>query len=107
MKLPRSTYQSIVKVRDDTVVEQALEALVSKHPAIGFWSCYYRLRNKGYVWNHKRVRRVYRKLNLNIRRKPKKRLPERAIKFKHSLVLTFPASAGLQPVFHRMITFMT
>jgi len=77
VKLPRSTYEYTLKIRDDTAVEEALTSLVSKHPAIGFWSCHYRLRNKGCTWNHKRIRRVYRKLNLNIRRKPKKRLPER------------------------------
>lgn len=59
------------------MVEDALEALVQRHPAIGFWQCFYRLRIRGNVWNHKKVRRIYRKMNLNIRRKPKKRLPER------------------------------
>lgn len=51
--------------------------MVTKHPSIGFWQSYHRLRNRGEAWNHKRVRRVYREMNLNIRRKPKKRLPER------------------------------
>ena len=55
----------------------ALEALVQKHATIGFWKCYYRLRRKGYECNHKRVYRVYKLLKLNIRRKRKRRLPER------------------------------
>ena len=41
----------------------------------GFGLCFLYLRNvKGYVWNHKRVYRIYRELELNLRIKPKKRL---------------------------------
>ena len=35
------------------------------------------LRNAGYPWNHKRVRRLYRELGLNLRIKPKKHFPKR------------------------------
>lgn len=51
--------------------------LTTRHPAIGLWQCHYRLRNRGKTWNHKRLRRVYQAMNLNIRRRAKKRLPER------------------------------
>lgn len=41
----------------------------------GFGLCFLFLRNvKGYPWNHKRVYRIYRELELNLRIKPKKRL---------------------------------
>ena len=41
----------------------------------GFGLCFLYLRNvKGYGWNHKRVYRIYRELELNLRIKPKKRL---------------------------------
>ena len=41
----------------------------------GFGLCFLFLRNvKGFGWNHKRVYRIYRKLELNLRIKPKKRL---------------------------------
>jgi putative transposase len=56
---------------------QALEELVAKHPTIGFWKCFYRLRRKGYGCNHKRLYRVYKLLRLNIRRRIKRRLPQR------------------------------
>lgn len=41
----------------------------------GFGLCFLFLRNvKGYGWNHKRVYRIYRELELNLRIKPKKRI---------------------------------
>jgi len=41
----------------------------------GFGLCFLFLRNvKGYGWNHKRVYRIYRELELNLRIKPRKRL---------------------------------
>ena len=45
----------------------------------GFGLCYLFLRNvKGYGWNHKRVYRIYKELELNLRIKPKKRLVREA-----------------------------
>ncbi len=41
----------------------------------GFGLCFLYLHNvKGFPWNHKRVYRIYRELELNLRIKPKKRL---------------------------------
>lgn len=41
----------------------------------GFGLCYLFLRNvKGFAWNHKRIYRIYRDLELNLRIKPRKRL---------------------------------
>jgi putative transposase len=41
----------------------------------GFGLCFLYLRNvKGFGWNHKRVYRIYRELELNMRIKPKKRI---------------------------------
>jgi putative transposase len=58
-------------------LQNALTALTDKHASIGYWQCCYRLWNKGYLWNHKRIYRVYTDMKLNIRRRAKKRLPER------------------------------
>ena len=77
VQLPRSTFQYKHKVKDDGAIQDALTAMVNKYPTIGFWQSYHRLRNRGEKWNHKRVRRVYRQMNLNVRRRAKKRLPER------------------------------
>lgn len=41
----------------------------------GFGLCFLYLRNvKGFTWNHKRVYRIYRQLELNLRIRPKKRI---------------------------------
>jgi putative transposase len=77
VRLPRSSYGYQRIPKDDSMIQDALTSLVSKHPSIGFWQCYYRFRNQGELWNHKRVRRIYRMMKLNIRRRAKKRLPER------------------------------
>jgi putative transposase len=75
--LARSTYRYQHKPKDDDELIEALNALVQKHPAIGFWQGYHRLRLAGHKWNHKRVYRVYTAQKLNIRRQVKKRLPAR------------------------------
>jgi len=72
-----STYRHKKRLRDDSTVIDALNLLVEKHPAIGFWQAYHRLRLAGHAWNHKRVYRVYTAMGLNIRRRAKKRLPAR------------------------------
>jgi len=77
VKLPRSTIEYKSKFRDDSSLIEALNQLIEKHPTIGFWKCYYRLRRKRHVWNHKRLYRVYTLLKLNLRRRTKRRIPQR------------------------------
>jgi putative transposase len=78
MGISRTTCQYQAKPKDDLEVQEALTALTTKHASIGYWQCCYRLWNKGYPWNHKKIYRVYTDMKLNIRRRAKKRLPERA-----------------------------
>lgn len=63
--------------KDDSEVITKLQDLAIKHPTRGFWVYYGRIRNEGLKWNHKRVKRVYNLMGLNIRRKHKRRLPHR------------------------------
>ena len=52
-----------------------LVRLTAAHRDWGFGLCYLYLRNvQGFGWNHKRIYRIYRELELNLRIKPKKRL---------------------------------
>lgn len=52
-----------------------LERLTTAQKTWGFGLCFLYLRNiKGFCWNHKRVYRIYRELELNLRIKPRKRL---------------------------------
>jgi len=56
-------------------IEDWLIALTKARKNWGFGLCYLYLRNiKGFKWNHKRVRRIYCELELNLRIKPRKRL---------------------------------
>lgn len=55
----------------------ALQQIAETHPRWGFNKMRDKLKLKGYLWNHKRVYRLYRELKLNLRIKPKKRLPAR------------------------------
>jgi putative transposase len=65
-------YQS---AKDDTEVEEKLRYYGEKLPARGFPEYYNRIRKEGLKWNHKRVRRVYRKLGMAHRRRIKRRIP--------------------------------
>src|SRR5205085_7523007 len=77
VSLSQSTVRYKPVANKDEEVINALQLLIEKHPSIGFWQSYYRIRRMGYVWNHKRVYRVYTELKLNIRRRFRKRLPAR------------------------------
>jgi putative transposase len=77
VNLPRSSFQYQPKASEDAEVIEQLQTLVDKHPAIGFWKCYHRIKRQGYKWNHKKVYRIYTEMKLNIRRRFKHRLPAR------------------------------
>lgn len=74
--LPRSQYYYI-STKDDSLVIAKLEELAIKKPMEGQNKMYYRIRNEGIKWNHKRVERIYRIMGLNKSRKTKRRLPAR------------------------------
>ena len=78
LDLSRSVYRYQAKSIDDQWIEQELQRLANSQPRWGYGKMIDYLRHQGYVWNHKRIYRVYCEMGLNMHRKPKKRLPARA-----------------------------
>ena len=74
VSLDRSMYY-YESVKDDKEVEEKLRYYGEKLPARGFPEYFKRIRREGIKWNHKRVRRVYKKLGMAHRRKIKRRIP--------------------------------
>lgn len=67
-------YQPVLSEENDEIADWLIR-LTHNQKDWGFGLCFSYLRNvKGYEWNHKRVYRIYRELELNLRIKPKKRL---------------------------------
>ena len=61
-------------VKDDSETEAKLKELAKRYPTRGLDYYYGKIRMEGLKWNYKRVRRVYNKLGLKLRRKHKRRL---------------------------------
>ncbi len=60
---------------ENDVIADWLIRLTTAQRNWGFGLCFLYLRNiKGFKWNHKKVYRIYRELELNLRIKPRKRL---------------------------------
>lgn len=60
---------------ENATIADLLEGLAKAHRTWGFGLCFLYLRNvRGHAWNHKRVRRIYCELELNLRIKPRRRI---------------------------------
>jgi putative transposase len=77
LKLSRTVYRYEQKRMSDGDIKAVLDTLCSKYRRYGFDKLFVKIRQMGYCWNHKRVYRVYRDMRLNLRKRPKKRLPSR------------------------------
>ena len=67
-------YQPKLSAENEKIADWLL-ALTKAKRVWGFGLCFLYLRNvRGFKWNHKRVYRIYRELELNMRIKPRKRL---------------------------------
>lgn len=76
LSISQSCYRYQAKLSDENAeIADWLIRLTHNQRNWGFGLRFLFLRNvKGYGWNHKRVYRIYRELELNLRIKPKKRL---------------------------------
>ncbi|AKM25461.1 transposase [Xanthomonas citri pv. citri] len=75
-EVSQTCYRYQAKASEENVqIADWLVRLTTTYRDWGFGLCFLHLRNvKGFGWNHKRVYRIYRELELNLRIKPKKRL---------------------------------
>jgi len=76
VKLPKSMFY-YKNIRDDSETIDKLNWLADRHPTEGQDLYYSRIRQQGFLWNYKRVRRVYLLLGMNRRKKTKRRVPAR------------------------------
>src|SRR3546814_19137473 len=63
--LPPSSWYYVSCKADDPeaqIIENFLRDCVARRPRRGFGKCFTRSRRMGYVWNHKRVYRIYKLL---------------------------------------------
>lgn len=75
-KISQTCYRYTPKLSEENeLIADWLIRLTTTYRNWGFGLCYLYLRNvKGFIWNHKRVYRIYRELELNLRIKPKSRI---------------------------------
>ncbi len=76
-QMSRTGYRYQTKGKGDEEILTLFQELAENHPRWGFGKMFNWLRNQGHHWNHKRVRRIYREVGLNLQVKPQKRLPKR------------------------------
>ena len=74
--ISKSCYKYESKLKHENIlIADWLVRITHNQKNWGFGLCFLYLRNiKGFNWNHKRVYRIYRELELNMRIKPKRRI---------------------------------
>lgn len=99
MSISKTAYYYQPKKREgDEQIEFFLKSLADSHKRWGFDKMMLKAKSEKKPWNHKRVYRIYCELGLNIRVKPRKRIPKGEAK-----VLLQP----LQPNYCWSIDFMS
>jgi putative transposase len=77
--LNRKNYHYQPKLKQgDEMIKKLLTDKARQYPRYGFKKLFRLIRLSGHTFNHKRVHRLYCELNLNLKRRPKKRLAPRS-----------------------------
>ena len=77
MSISKTAYYYVSKkINKDSEITDYLRTLAIDHPRWGFEKMMQKIKLDHKPWNHKRVYRLYCELKLNIRVKPRKRLPK-------------------------------
>jgi len=77
MSISKTSYYHKPKKRlGDLQIEEYLRSTAIAHKRWGFDKMMQKLKSDGMPWNHKRVHRIYCELGLNIKVKPRKRIPK-------------------------------
>lgn len=77
VQISRTAYYYRHKRKDDGEIIAMLNNVTDKHPRWGFMKCFNYLRKKGFLWNHKRVHRVYVEHRFQLTLRKKQRYPKR------------------------------
>jgi len=77
VSLSRNGHRYVKKKPNDHEIKGKLAQIAEDHHRWGFRKMAAILRKQGNPWNHKKVYRIYCEMGLNLRVKPKKRLPTR------------------------------
>ncbi len=93
VSLHRSTHRYLSKKKDERLVIQKIREIAHKHPSYGYRRIHFKMTRLGFSMNLKRLRRLYRKEALILRRKRKSRriigqgnrLPLHRVKKPHDL----------------------
>lgn len=76
MSISKTAFYYQPKKKDDEAIKNYLKQLARQHHRWGFDKMLLKAKADGKKWNHKRLYRVYCEMGLNIRVKPRKRIPK-------------------------------
>ena len=74
VNISRGSFYYKPKRNDDAEVKKQIELVIDKRPRRGFGKIFDAIRRKGFKWNHKKVHRVYKQNELQLKHRKKQRI---------------------------------